>query len=85
MEQKLREFIERGVASEFCKRDLEKLGYRDLKSVQMKGMWRAIELAEKEGVLVRKLPIGEAWKAVKKFIDNPQALEPYCKIPSEEA
>jgi hypothetical protein len=82
MEKDLREFIEKGVASEFCEvEDVKKLGFRARKSLQMKGMWKGVEMAEKEGLTVYKLPISEAWEAVKKFIEKPEELKPFCEIP----
>jgi hypothetical protein len=81
-DKKIEDFLKEGVASMLCDVDIEKLGYRDLKKVQMKGMWRGIELAEEKGLTVRKLPVGEAWDIVQEFIEKPEELKPFCEIPA---
>jgi len=83
MKNDLTKYIEKAVASELCREDLDKLSYRDLKRIQMSGMWKGVEMAEDSGMIVRKLPIGEAWRAVKRFVEKPEALKSYCEISEE--
>jgi len=83
-DKRLEEFIKEGVASEFCDKDIERLGYRDLKRIQMAAMWRGIEKAEEAGLVVRKLPVGEAWDIVQRFLRDPEELKPFCPVRKEE-
>jgi hypothetical protein len=83
-DERLKKFIEESVASMFCEKDIEKLGYRDLKKIQMQGMWKGIEKAEEKGILVRKLPVSEAWDYVQKFVEKPEELKPFCPVPEKK-